>query len=192
VRVQDSVCRHAVQFYGSDEHLHTTVGAFIAEGLILRQPALIIATSDHRLGILEDLYRRHIDADEARRLGDLICLDADDTLGAFMASDGPNPEVFLEHVGGLMMQTTVGKPPPQTVRAYGEMVDVLWQQDKPEQAIALEILWNEIAHTHRFNLLCGYAIGHFYKHAEYADRVRAEHTHVVSDPSVVPFAPRPA
>ncbi len=180
-----------MQFYASDEHLCTTVGAFIAEGLIAGDPAVVIATAAHQGGILEDLYRRHIDAAEAIRLGDLICLDADALLTKLMSSDRPDPEAFRAHVGDFVLQTMKGRR-RQTMRAYGEMVDVLWQQDQPEQAILLERFWNELAHSHRFNLLCGYSIGHFYKHAEYADRVRAEHTHVVSQASVIPFAPRPA
>jgi hypothetical protein len=188
--VNDPSRSHAVQFYGSDDHLCETVGAFVAEGLLLGQPAIIIAMSDHRTAILDNLNARRIDVAEARRLGDLVCMDAEDTLAAFMADDGPDAAAFRAHVGQVIEQTMIGRQ-QQTLRAYGEMVDVLWRQGKPEQAIKLEILWNELAQTHRFNLLCGYSMGHFYKHAEYADRVRAEHTHVVSDGRVLPFA-RPA
>jgi hypothetical protein len=59
------------------------------------------------------------------------------------------------------------------------MVDFLWQQGKWDLAIRLEMLWNQLANTRRFSLLCGYAIGPFYKDA-HVDRVCAEHTHVIS------------
>jgi hypothetical protein len=35
-----------------------------------------------------------------------------------------------------------------TVRAYGEMVDLLWKDGLEEAAIRLETLWNELANTH--------------------------------------------
>jgi hypothetical protein len=45
-------------------------------------------------------------------------------------------------------------------------------------AIRLEMLWNRLANTHDFSLLCGYAMGNFYKDATIEDVCR-HHTHVV-------------
>jgi hypothetical protein len=42
--------------------------------------------------------------------------------------------------------------------------------------VKLEILWNAIASRYRFSLLCGYAMGHFYKEPEAYARVCAEHS----------------
>ena len=49
-----------------------------------------------------------------------------------------------------------------TVRIFGQMVDVLWQQEEHDAAIRLEMLWNQLAQTKSYSLLCGYAMGHFY------------------------------
>ena len=65
------------------------------------------------------------------------------------------------------------------IRIYGQMVDILWQEGKRDLAIRLEVLWNQLANTQRFSLLCGYAIGPFYKDAQVRD-VCAQHTHVIS------------
>jgi len=59
------------------------------------------------------------------------------------------------------------------------MVDVLWKSGQKEAAIRLEILWNQLANTQAFSLLCGYAMGHFYKDANFQEVCR-HHTHVVS------------
>src|SRR5688500_12556570 len=75
---------HAVQFYGNEEHLFTTVAGFISEGLIAGQPAIVIATPAHCVAILGELSRRLIDVEQAKRIGDLICMDAEETLGTFM------------------------------------------------------------------------------------------------------------
>jgi hypothetical protein len=44
------------------------------------------------------------------------------------------------------------------VRAYGEMVDILWQRGDKAAALRLEEFWNEIARLQTFSLLCAYAI----------------------------------
>jgi len=45
------------------------------------------------------------------------------------------------------------------VRAFGEMVAVLWERDQREAAIELEELWNELLGHHPFSLMCGYPLG---------------------------------
>jgi hypothetical protein len=60
------------------------------------------------------------------------------------------------------------------------MVDILWKRGHAGAAIKLETLWNRLAQTQEFALLCGYSMGHFYKAA--APRELHElHTHVSSD-----------
>ena len=60
------------------------------------------------------------------------------------------------------------------------MVDLLWQDGQQQAAIQLEMLWNQLAAREDFALLCGYAMGTFYKTAT-LDAVRAQHTHIVAD-----------
>ena len=177
---------HAVQFYGDDQSLFTTVAAFISEGLISSQPAIVIATPAHTTAILDGLAHRLIDVEQARRIGDLVCLDAEETLATFMAGDTPDSSAFRIHVGDVIRQALAGRA-NTPVRAYGEMVDVLWKKGSPEAAIKLEILWNELATSHSFQLLCGYSIGNFYKQADYFNRVCEQHTDIVGEQRVVPF-----
>ena len=66
-----------------------------------------------------------------------------------------------------------------TVRIFGQMVDVLWQRGERDAAIRLEMLWNQLARTEAFSLLCGYVIGNFYKDAGLED-ICGQHTHIVS------------
>ena len=169
--------QHAVQFYGSEDALFTTVAGFLSEGLVAGQPAVIIATESHTPSILEHLAARFIDVERAKHIGDLIVLDADNTLATFMRDDAPDATCFTYHVGAVIMQALGGRV-HTPVRAYGEMVDVLWKQEKLEAAIKVEILWNELATTHAFSLLCGYAMGTFYKQTQQFEAICAQHTHV--------------
>jgi hypothetical protein len=177
---------HGVKFYGTDDSLFTTVAGFLAEGLIARQPAIIIATTAHREAIVEHLCGRLIDCAAAVRRGDLLMLDADDTLGLFMVNGMPDRELFEQSVGAIVQQTLTGRP--GIMRAYGEMVDVLWKQGQSDAAIALEMLWNSLAHKHKFALLCGYAMGSFYKQSKQFEAVCTQHSHVIEhDSNVLPF-----
>jgi hypothetical protein len=176
---------HAVQFYGSEESLFTTVAGFLGEGLVTRQPAIVIATAAHRLAIEEHLCGRLIDCVQARHNGDLVMLDAEDLLGQFMIGDEPNADLFEANVGVLVKQVLSGRG-RTIVRAYGEMVDVLWKHGRSEAAIKVEILWNKLADQYSFALLCGYAMGNFYKQAKQLEDVCSLHTHVAGPDGVSP------
>ena len=179
---------HAVQFYDTDTSLFVTVASFLAEGLVARQPAIVIATAAHRAAIEEHLCGRLIDCEAAKRQGDLLLLDAEETLGLFMVNGQPDRDMFEANIGRMIEQALAGRT-RVTVRAYGEMVDVLWKRGESEAAINLEILWNRLAAKYDFALLCGYAMGSFYKQTKRRADVVALHSHVV-DSVVVPF-PQP-
>jgi hypothetical protein len=182
---------HAVQFYGDDAELFKTVGTFLSEGLVAGQPAIVIATAGHRLAIEKALESHLIDVAAAKRLGDLVMLDADETLATFMVDHSPVGSLFRRSLGSLIEQTLRGRE-RTPIRAFGEMVDVLWKQGKTEAAVRLEVLWNNLAETHVFSLLCGYSIGNFYKQTERYQQVCDLHSHVYPhenhEDKVVPFA----
>ena len=79
-----------------------------------------------------------------------------------LAGDRPDPLMFKSNVGDLIERLCLGRV-PCPIRVYGEMVDLLWQEGNSDGAIRLEILWNQLASAYEFSLLCGYAMGHFYK-----------------------------
>lgn len=154
------------------------VATFLAEGLAAGDPAIVVATPPHEEQIVAELRRRLIDVQYAQRAGDLVFLDADETLGVCMIDGTPDPELFTSYMGTVLSQ--LGRiNPGATVRAYGEMVDVLWKAGQTEAAVKLEMLWNALASRYNFSLLCGYAMGHFYKEPEAYARVCAEHSAVL-------------
>jgi hypothetical protein len=175
---------HAVRFYDSQESLCRTVGDFLGEGIALGQPALVIATPQHRDAVLRELASRSFDVDALAATGDLLMLDARAMMATFIVDGMPDAGKFSAHVPAAIERLCRGRK-DCTVRAYGEMVDVLWQDGLTAAAIRLEVLWNQLAMTHEFSLLCGYAMGSFYKDAGMRD-VCAQHSHVVSADVAVP------
>jgi uncharacterized protein len=105
-------------------------------------------------------------------------LDADDTLAAFMVDGMPDQHRFRDTLVPVIERACGGRR-DCVVRAYGEMVDVLWKRGQTVAATRLETLWNMLANSHAFSLLCGYSMGNFYKAAA-VDEICSHHTHVVS------------
>lgn len=179
---------HAVRFYDNKPSLCRTVAGFLGEGFAVGQPALVIATPAHRDGILAELGSRDIDVEGIEATGDLLLLDARDVLSSFMVEGMPDATRFNKQVAAAIERLCRGRV-DCTIRAYGEMVDVLWQDGLTNAAIRLEMFWNQLAMTHDFSLLCGYAMGSFYKDAGLRD-VCDQHSHVIpadtalSDPTV--------
>ena len=166
---------HGVHFYSDPARLCASVADFLGDGIAAQQPVVVIATPAHRKQIQSSLCERRFDVEMLCDTGSVTFLDARDTLDRFMVNGVPNGPKFRQAVGEVLSR--VGGRSEGAVRAYGEMVDVLWREGKPEAAIQLELLWNELAKTHAFSLLCGYAMGHFYKEAS-RDDVCAVHTQV--------------
>ena len=169
---------HAVRFYESDRALSRIVAEFLRDGFEAGNPGIVVATPAQRGAIVRELSARSLDVAQLVRSQDLTLLDAKDTLSAFMANGKPDAGKFKEIMCDIITRTCRGRS-NCTVRIYGQMVDVLWQAGKQHAAIRLEILWNQLANTQAFSLMCGYAMGRFYKDANFRD-ICSHHTHVVS------------
>ena len=137
---------HAVQVYDDVSELARSVAAYLAAGFRAGDPALVITTPDHWDAVARELDSRAWDPGALERKGLLTRDDAERLLDRLMAGELPSPERFREVVGGLVDETCE-RFPGRTIRAFGEMVDVLWRRGQAPAAIALEELWNELAAT---------------------------------------------
>jgi signal transduction histidine kinase len=169
---------HAVQFYEEESFLFDTVAHFIAAGLKGDDHVVVIATNAHRTGFLHRVGPAA--ADPAIDEGRLTLLDAEETLARFMVGGMPDPDLFREVLARLMT-TAEGEASPRRIRAYGEMVDLLWRQGNSTAAIRLEELWGEATQAHSLTLLCAYLMGNFYREgdSEQFMQVCRNHSHVI-------------
>ena len=146
--VDDHVRRdHVVHFYASDEGLIDVAGDFLAEGLSAGESCLVLATPTHCVELQASCDRNG----NASREGRFVAVDAEATLGRFMAGDAPVAAEFNTVV------TDILSPLPASVfRVYGDMVGVLWREGNVSAAISLEELWNELAARTALSLFCAY------------------------------------
>ncbi|MEN3331811.1 MAG: hypothetical protein V7641_1176, partial [Blastocatellia bacterium] len=148
---------HFVHFYETDRFLIDLLSHFIGTGLSAGDACLVVATKAHREDLDERLTASGVDVAAAKACGQFLSLDAAETLSKFLVDGSPEPERFKEVVGGLLAQAAVGRG----VRAFGEMVALLWAQGNHSGAIRLEALWNELRRTQPFSLFCAYPVNSF-------------------------------
>jgi hypothetical protein len=172
---------HFVQLYEADEMALTkNVGRYLWEGLRRGEGVLVIVTPEHR-----ELFCGHLDhlgADLSTLLGSrqLVFWDAHTTLSQFMIGGQPDWQSFEQVIRAAMRQVSP-REGADGLRAYGEMVGVLWKARQFAAAIRLEQLWNKLLEQSSFSLYCAYAIDVFGKEFQVSnlDGVLCTHTHLV-------------
>jgi MEDS: MEthanogen/methylotroph, DcmR Sensory domain len=180
---------HAVKFYDSPTSLCRIVGEFLSEGFAAEQPALIVATPEHHAGIARELATQHLSLESLEAEGKLVLADASEMLATFMVDGIPDASLFAGAMAALIDRVRNGRR-DVTVRIYGEMVDVLWKNGQETAAILTEMLWNKLALTESFSLLCGYNMGPFYKDTQRAE-IELHHSHVLLNHGSAAQAKRP-
>jgi len=141
---------HMVQVYQDRDFLADAVSLYVSAGLRAGEAAIVIARPEHRERFVRELKREGVYPSPALRL-----LDADETLAQVTVDGMPEWTAFHKLIGGAIAEMRLQYP---RVRAYGEMVDILWQRGDKPAAIRLEEFWNEIGKLQTFSLLCAYAM----------------------------------
>ena len=146
---------HHVQFFETESSLYPALEQFFNTGQRSGEPMVVYTTETHRQGLKHHLQLSGHDVETLCRTGQLVFFDAAESLARFMMHDRPNPDLFRSHIGNAIAVLRAGSRSGR-VRAYGEMVDLLWKQGNAQATVALEALWNELSIECSFSLLCGY------------------------------------
>ena len=169
---------HAVQVYAELDELAESVAAYLATGFAAGEPAVVIATRDHQETFDRFLAGAGWDSEVLVAAGLLFTLDATETL-ALLFEDGALSEAAFERVVGGEIDRVAERFPERRIRAFGEMVDLLTARGEPDTAVQLEELWNQLAKSRRFSLLCGYRLDVFDRASQQMlPAVCSAHTHV--------------
>ena len=171
---------HLVQLYGNNQALIRNVSRYLWEGLKRGDGLLVIATEKHREAFFRELQELDTDADAAVRDGRLVLLDAEETLAGFMVEGQPDWTRF-ERIVLAAMREVHARTGRTGLRAYGEMVGVLWTAGKFSAAIRLEQFWNQLLASNGFNLYCAYPIDVFHEDFQISavDALLCDHTHLL-------------
>ena len=135
------VSEHIVQFFDSDESRAECVAQFLADGIRLGEPAIVVAKPSNWAAVSEQLENLKVPVQTAIDDGMLVIRDAADTLRRLSRHGVPDADAF---------EAIVGKA-----------VAGLAQRGELAEAIKLEHLWNALGERVPFFLMCGYSAAHF-------------------------------
>jgi hypothetical protein len=189
IRVKNGRHHHSVVFYSDDSSLLDDLSRYVGGALGRGDSAIVIATESHREGLKKRLELRGFDTSYPRLKRRYLEFDAAETLSQFMVAGLPDAASFSEIVTHALVRARVaaeGERP--RVAGFGEMVALLWAEGNAAAAIALERLWNDLAHTNDFTLRCAYPKSDFAPGDEdYFLKICGEHSHVFStDDEILP------
>ncbi len=170
---------HVVQFYEADEQqLTVNVARYLIDGLDRGDGMLLIATERHRDQFICELIRRGRIVEVAIRDGQLVILDSQTTLDKFLVGGEPDAARFHAVIGDAIRHVRASSG---GLRAYGDMVGLLWSAGRHQAAIRLEELWDALVQAVGFELFCAYPIDVFSAGLPTAtvDAILRTHTHLV-------------
>jgi hypothetical protein len=144
---------HIAQFYEDDNVLVDTLTGFVGGGLNAGESSIVIATPEHLAALHRRLLDSNVDLTRAIAEDRYIALDAETSLARFMINQMPDEDLFRVFVEELMRRGTRNN---RRVRAFGEMVALLWARGDSGATVRLEYLWNRIRQNGSFSLLCAY------------------------------------
>jgi hypothetical protein len=144
---------HFVQIWDDEAFLCEAAAEYIGTGLRRGEAAIVVASPSHRAAFVTRMEAHGVAARAALRRGRLVLLDAEETLARFTPGGMPDWQAFHALAGGLIAKLRLEYP---AVRAFGEMVDVLWQRGERAAAMRLEEFWTDLARLQTFSLLCAY------------------------------------
>jgi MEDS: MEthanogen/methylotroph, DcmR Sensory domain len=147
---------HVVQFYGQEEELADQVAGYLREALRADGAAVVIATAAHRRAFEERLTRAGVDLPAAVRNGTYLALDASDAVRTIMPAARLDHDAFDRVIGGLIRRAGRRGTGVRPVRAYGEMVALLWDEGLVNAAVQLEEMWISLGLRQSFSLFCSY------------------------------------
>ena len=146
---------HLVQFFEDSQTLVECLDGFIGGGLRAKSAGIVIASREHLDALDQQLAASGIDVAAAKQSGQYVPVEAGQLLGQILTNRWPQPDLFQIKVGGLIDKARARWG---SVRAYGEMVGLLWESGAQGAALRLEGLWNDLGRSQPFALLCGYHV----------------------------------
>ena len=169
---------HLVQIYQDDGVILDALEGFGGGGLRTGDCVLVIATAAHLRALEARLTAQGVDVWAARGRDQYIPLDAEDALAQFLVKGWPDAELFEQLVTDLLARA---RRNGRRVRAFGEMVALLWGQGHNGATVRLEHLWHRLCQTEGFSLFCAYPRIGFTQDAEASIRdICALHSKVIA------------
>ncbi|HEY0062336.1 MAG TPA: MEDS domain-containing protein [Telluria sp.] len=160
-----AACDHCVQIYENDTVFLAALEAYVAAGLQQGEAVILIATDAHLRLLEARLALVGFNIPAAMQSDQYIALDAATALTSFMDDGWPDEDRFHHFVCTLLARV---RPRYPKVRAFGEMVALLWAKGHCGATIRLEHLWARLCQSEKFSLFCAYPRAGFTQNAQHS------------------------
>lgn len=175
-----AACDHTVQIYSNDNFFLYTLEGFAKTGFINGESVIIIATGHHLTALNERLRNAGYDVEVLTASDQYIPLEAHEALSQFLVNDWPQEDLFNAFITRVINRARYNN---RRVRAFGEMVAVLWERGLAGATVQLEKLWCEL-HGHdkqSFALYCAYPKSGFTQGPqESIDKICSMHSRMIN------------
>ena len=162
IRKSEIAHRHEAHFYSNDEVWLDGFQQFIGAALNGGSAVIVFASESHRNNLTSRLEAHGIDMTAAIAQQKYLPLDSVDVLSKFMVDDMPDPIRLFKVVNDLIDTVSSGTGAAHTrIVACGGLAPVLLSQGKPESAIRLEQLWEQVVKRYGMDTLCTYSRSSF-------------------------------
>lgn len=154
-------CGHIVYPYTDEDHVAHAVALYASAGLKNGEAVILLMTQAH-VGPIDHRLRAvgRLNTDHLQRTGQLTYAVAESMLPTFMVDGMPDERRFKAVFGEMIERARSVVAAPQNnglVRAFGEMVSLLWA-DSVEAAARVEAYWDDLIQQYSISLLCTYAL----------------------------------
>jgi hypothetical protein len=172
-------CEHVLQIYENDATFMESLEGFVRAGFEAGESVVAIATKEHLRTLERRLDAAGLDVRGLKAADRYLALDAEEFLTRFMVNGWPDEAKFKEEIRAVLARARRGN---SRVRAFGEMVAVLWAQGHHGATVNLEHLWHRICEEDGLPLYCAYPrIGMTDDLSSSVEAVREAHTRIVPD-----------
>lgn len=181
--------RHLVQIYRDHGFLADAVAAWLAPALEAGGGAILVCTPPSRARVLAVLDAAGARATAAHAEGRIAILDAADLWARICPAGTLDVPAFKALAAAHAARVRAACPAGGPIRAWGELVDLLWKRGEPAQAERLESAWNEVIDAEGIRLLCSYEMDNLAPRTHGGDlrRVCASHSQLVPEEDYARF-----
>jgi hypothetical protein len=146
--------QHLVQCFNSTDALIEGVSAFLSDGLIQGDAALVVMRLAPWNSVAAKLTSRGVFLSGAIASGRLTVLDATRMLERIMPHGAPCRGLFEETIGGTVRRICSGGA---RLRVYSDVVDLLMAEENFQGALELEKMWSDLAKQESLKMLWAYS-----------------------------------
>lgn len=146
-------CDHVVQIYENDAVFLDALAGFVGGGINAGECCIVIATDDHLRELETRLTSYGIHINDLISENRYMPINAQEMLSKFMVNGWPDENLFNKTVSEVITKGTYNN---RRIRAFGEMVAILWAEGHNGATVQLEHLWNKYCEKQSFCLFCAY------------------------------------